>query len=42
TMVPASMWGRVMEVMGKMAEWWRGAGNVGMRVYRGWQEIRLL
>nr|GEY62020.1 hypothetical protein [Tanacetum cinerariifolium] len=33
-LVPASVWGRVMEVMGKMAEWWRGAGNVGMRVYR--------
>nr|GFA21323.1 hypothetical protein [Tanacetum cinerariifolium] len=39
-MVPASVWGRVMEVMGKMAEWWRGVGNVGMRVYRGWRDIR--
>nr|GEZ25444.1 hypothetical protein [Tanacetum cinerariifolium] len=29
-----------MEVMGKMAEWWRRVGNVGMRVYKGWWEIR--
>nr|GFB63895.1 hypothetical protein [Tanacetum cinerariifolium] len=31
--------GRVMKVMGKMAEWWRGSGNVEMRVYRVWREI---
>nr|GEV18662.1 hypothetical protein [Tanacetum cinerariifolium] len=34
-MVPASVWGRVMEVVGEMGEWWGGAGNMGEWDNRG-------
>nr|GEX75597.1 ribonuclease H-like domain-containing protein [Tanacetum cinerariifolium] len=32
TKVAASVWGRVVEVVGKMSEWRRGAGNAGIRI----------